>query len=114
MGKWKERAMDLQQHAEFATVNGAKNHEDVMAYVRTQMPYLLEDDEKYVKTLELEFFGEVGIDRPRLSRKEFFKWLNSCPTHEFEIVYDDYDGVYVNFTLANKDWWVTEKDGENG
>ena len=49
-----------------------------------------------------------------ISRKEFFKWLNSCPTHELEIVYDDYDGVYVNFTLANKDWWVTERDGENG
>ena len=57
MGEVKKHAMDLQQHAEFATVNGARNHEDVMAYVRTQME-VLPSDEKYIKTLELEWFGE--------------------------------------------------------
>jgi hypothetical protein len=36
-----------------------------------------------------------------MDRKEFFKWLNACPTHKFEIVYDDYNGVYVNFTIAD-------------
>jgi len=36
-----------------------------------------------------------------MNRQEFFKWLNACPTHKFEIVYDDYNGVYVNFTIAD-------------
>mgnify|MGYP003143575193 CR=1 FL=1 len=36
-----------------------------------------------------------------MDRKEFFKWLNACPTHKFEVVYDDYNGVYVNFTIAD-------------
>ena len=58
MGEVKKHAMDLQEHAEFATVNGARNHEDVMAYVKTQMPYVTESDEKYIKTLELEWFGD--------------------------------------------------------
>jgi len=38
-----------------------------------------------------------------MTREEFFKWLNNCPTHKFEIVYDDYNGVYVNFTIADED-----------
>ena len=37
-----------------------------------------------------------------MDRKEFFKWLNACPTHKFEVVYDDYNGVYVNFTIADE------------
>ena len=37
-----------------------------------------------------------------MNRQEFFKWLNACPTHKFEIVYDDYNGVYVNFTIADE------------
>ena len=36
-----------------------------------------------------------------MDRKDFFKWLNACPTHKFEIIYDDYNGVYVNFTIAD-------------
>ena len=38
----------------------------------------------------------------KMDRKEFFKWLNACPTHKFEVVYDDYNGVYVNFTIADE------------
>ena len=44
-----------------------------------------------------------------MNRREFFKWLNACPTHKFEIVYDDYNGVYVNFTIADEDDDETNK-----
>ena len=44
-----------------------------------------------------------------MNRQEFFKWLNACPTHKFEIVYDDYNGVYVNFTIADEE----ENNGTN-
>jgi len=35
-----------------------------------------------------------------MSREEFEEWLRDCPTHKYEITYDDGDNISVNFRIA--------------
>ena len=32
-----------------------------------------------------------------MNRKEFFEWLETCPTHKFNITFDEYEFVTVCF-----------------
>jgi len=32
-----------------------------------------------------------------MNRKEFFEWLETCPTHKWEITADEYGYVVVSF-----------------
>jgi len=34
-----------------------------------------------------------------MSRKEFFEWLETCPTHKWESTYDEYNFVSVDFPI---------------
>ena len=34
-----------------------------------------------------------------MTREEFFQWLNTCPTHKWEIVHDDSDFIRVVFPV---------------
>ena len=90
-----DRAIDLQEHTERAITSGAQNDEDVIAYVKSFMGDFYDMDEKFIKNLIREYFGDYILK----NRGKFFEWLNTCPTHKFEVVYDDYDGVYVNFDV---------------
>ena len=32
-----------------------------------------------------------------MSRVEFFEWLESCPTHKWEVTYDEYGATSISF-----------------
>ncbi len=32
-----------------------------------------------------------------MDRKEFFEWLETCPTHKWEITHEEYGHVVVSF-----------------
>ena len=32
-----------------------------------------------------------------MNREEFYEWLDTCPTHKWEITYDDFEFVSVSF-----------------
>ena len=34
-----------------------------------------------------------------MTRKEFFEWLNTCPTHKWECTADEFDFVAVSFPI---------------
>jgi hypothetical protein len=42
-----------------------------------------------------------------MSREEFLKWLDTCPSHKYEIIYDDDNGISVNF---RKEWMEKQKE----
>ena len=32
-----------------------------------------------------------------MTREEFFEWLDTCPTHKWEVVHDDVGCVWISF-----------------
>lgn len=42
-----------------------------------------------------------------MKREEFFEWLNTCPTHKYNITCDEYDFVTVCFP-------IDEEEGDDG
>ncbi len=44
-----------------------------------------------------------------MTREEFFEWLNTCPTHKYNITFDEFDFVTVCFPTEE----VEEKENEN-
>jgi len=38
-----------------------------------------------------------------MDRKEFFEWLNTCPTHKWNITFDDHAFVTVGFSVEDDD-----------
>jgi len=42
---------------------------------------------------------EAGGLAPRfyMTREEFFEWLDTCPTHKWEITHEEYGHVVVSF-----------------
>lgn len=34
-----------------------------------------------------------------MNRKEFFEWLDTCPTHKFECDFDEYDFISITFKI---------------
>jgi len=41
-----------------------------------------------------------------MERDEFFKWLETCPTHKWEVTYDSTDYISVSFPVSD----VEEED----
>ena len=35
-----------------------------------------------------------------MDRKEFFEWLDNCPTHKYEIQFDDDGYIHVAFKVG--------------
>ena len=33
-----------------------------------------------------------------MEREEFFEWLNTCPCHKWEVVFDDAENLWVSFS----------------
>ena len=58
MGRMSDRAIELQEHAEYSAGRGARNVEEVIAYVRIFMRDFSIGDEKFIRNLTLEYFGE--------------------------------------------------------
>ena len=44
-----------------------------------------------------------------MTRKEFFEWLETCPSHKWNILSDSYGLISVNFTINEE-----EEDDETG
>jgi hypothetical protein len=44
-----------------------------------------------------------------MTRKDFFEWLQTCPTHKFDITFDEYEFVTVCFPT---DELLEEEDEE--
>jgi hypothetical protein len=38
-----------------------------------------------------------------MSREEFFEWLDTCPTHKWEITHEEYGHVVVSFPNDEED-----------
>ena len=38
-----------------------------------------------------------------MDRKEFFEWLNTCPTHKFNITFEEYEFVTICFPVEDED-----------
>jgi len=38
-----------------------------------------------------------------MNEKEFFEWLETCPTHKWEVNYSDEDGCTVIFKLQEEE-----------
>ncbi len=38
-----------------------------------------------------------------MTDKEFFEWLDTCPSHKFEVMDEDEDSVRVLFKLTGDD-----------
>ena len=38
-----------------------------------------------------------------MDRKEFFEWLNTCPTHKFEIQFDMVGFIHVSFKVDEEE-----------
>jgi len=34
-----------------------------------------------------------------MNREEFYEWLATCPTHKWEIIYDDSEFITVSFPI---------------
>ena len=39
-----------------------------------------------------------------MDRKEFFEWLNTCPTHKFEIQFDMVGFIHVSFKVDEEEY----------
>lgn len=42
-----------------------------------------------------------------MTRHEFYEWLDTCPTHKWEITYDDSEFISVSFPIEET------KEGED-
>ena len=59
MGRMSDRAIELQEHAEYAIDSlRARNDEEVIAYVRIFTRDFSIGDEKFIRNLTLEYMGE--------------------------------------------------------
>ena len=38
-----------------------------------------------------------------MTREEFFEWLNTCPTHKWEVTADEYEFVVVSFPTTEEE-----------
>ena len=38
-----------------------------------------------------------------MDRKEFFEWLETCPTHKYEIQFDDDGYIHVGFKVYDEE-----------
>jgi len=38
-----------------------------------------------------------------MDRKEFFEWLETCPTHKWEPIFDERDFVAVSFPIQEEE-----------
>ena len=38
-----------------------------------------------------------------MTREELFEWLEECPTHHWDITYDEYEGVSINFRVEEEE-----------
>ena len=38
-----------------------------------------------------------------MDRKEFFEWLNTCPTHKFNITFEEHEFVTICFPVEEDD-----------
>lgn len=38
-----------------------------------------------------------------MTRKEFFEWLETCPTHKWETTADEFEFVVVHFPITEDD-----------
>tara|TARA_B110000196_G_C20579410_1_gene401262 strand:- start:211 stop:333 length:123 start_codon:yes stop_codon:yes gene_type:complete len=38
-----------------------------------------------------------------MDRKEFFEWLETCPTHKWELIFDERDFVAVSFPVQEEE-----------
>jgi hypothetical protein len=59
MGRMSDRAIELQEHTEYAIGSGARNDEEIIAYVKLVMKDFSKGDGQYIKGLTLEYFGET-------------------------------------------------------
>lgn len=59
MGRMSDRAIELQEHTEYAIGRGACNDEEVIAYAKFLMRDFGKGDEQFIKGLTLEYFGEA-------------------------------------------------------
>jgi len=48
-----------------------------------------------------------------MTRKEFFEWLETCPTHKFDITFDEYEFVTVCFPTIEETFPVAVSVGES-
>jgi len=37
-----------------------------------------------------------------MNREEFYEWLDTCPTHKWEITYDDSEFISVSFPIEER------------
>ena len=38
-----------------------------------------------------------------MTRKEFFEWLETCPSHKWEVTTDEYEFVVVSFPTTEEE-----------
>jgi|10_taG_2_1085330.scaffolds.fasta_scaffold325401_2 hypothetical protein len=38
-----------------------------------------------------------------MSKEELLKWLDTCPSHKYDIAYEDENGVSVNFSIEEEE-----------
>jgi len=38
-----------------------------------------------------------------MDRKEFFEWLNTCPTHKYEVQHDEDEYVCISFRVPDEE-----------
>ena len=36
-------------------------------------------------------------------KEDLLKWLDTCPSHKYEIAYEDHNGVSVNFSIEKEE-----------
>jgi hypothetical protein len=41
--------------------------------------------------------------REKMTREEFYEWLNTCPTHKWEITADEFSFVAVSFPTKEEE-----------
>ncbi len=59
---------------------------------------------------------EVGVAKAapfHMTREEFYKWLNTCPAHDWEVWFESLDYVKVTFHVYPETEEAAERAAEN-
>jgi len=48
-----------------------------------------------------------------MSKAEFYKWLETCPTHKFEVGYEADDAISVDFRICEDEEESEEDEIQN-
>ena len=46
-----------------------------------------------------------------MNREEFFEWLDSCPTHKWEVTGEEHEFVTVSFRVQEEENEMIEENG---